>query len=154
MNSDDNVRTGVVVNANDRGFQLQGMETWLNWSKFAPEPRTFPAPGHSITASLDKAGFVRKVVIGDGAMANEAVRKTDAYSMGEAKREAEATDTAKNGRNAVVAARNPQLDREFRLLCFTESRLFLNIAYDESTALQEVFSIAENIASWAEGRNE
>lgn len=154
MTTDNTVTTGVVVNANERGFQLQGMETWLNWSKFAPEPRTFPAPGHHIVASLDKAGFVRKVVIGNGELAHEAVRKTDAYSMGEAKREAEKVPVEPTTGRGIVAARNPQLDREFRLRCFMESRLFLNIAYDESTALQEVFRVAEKIASWAEGKSE
>lgn len=150
----DQVTTGVVVNANERGFQLQGMETWLNWSKFAPEPRTFPAPGHHIVASLDKAGFVRKVVIGTGKGAKRAVTSDSPYDLAAARREAERLPVEPTTGRGIVAARNPQLDREFRLRCLHEAMGSQQWLQTSLADIYAAFVLAEQIAAWAEGKSE
>lgn len=154
MTQDDpQVTVGVVVAANDRGFQLAGRESWCNWSKWAPEPKLFPSPGDHIVASLDRDGFVRRVVLGNGPIAREAVKQREPKRLVEAVPPEQMTPYEPSSARSVAAARNPQLDREFRLRC-------LQVAIDSFSALAESaadFELATLratlIAAWAEGRD-
>lgn len=57
--------TGRVVSVNDKGLKLEGHESWLNVSKFAPAV-TLPARGDTVTVCVDGKGFIRSVEIVDG----------------------------------------------------------------------------------------
>lgn len=57
--------TGRVTAVNDKGFRLDVSDGWLNYSKFAVGV-VAPEKGATVTATLDKAGFVRAVQPADG----------------------------------------------------------------------------------------
>lgn len=61
--------SGLVVSTNPKGFRIAGYDDWLNFSKYADgiEP---PQKGETVTATLDRAGFVRAVAPSDGSEAS------------------------------------------------------------------------------------
>lgn len=50
--------TGRVVSVNDKGLKLEGHESWMNLSKFAPDV-VLPARGELVTIVVDSKGFLR-----------------------------------------------------------------------------------------------
>lgn len=151
-NEDGTTITGTVTNANERGFQLHGRAEWYNWSKYAPEPRTLPAPGHSITAMLDDQGWVRRVVIGTGRAAAQAVGRT-ATTLPAAAAAALAAPVRPAAQTAAhTATSTREQDRRFLLACLEtalESQQWLQTTLHGMT---EAMTLAETIAAWAEGR--
>lgn len=57
--------TGRIVSVNDKGLKLEGHETWLNVSKFAPAV-VLPERGETVTVCVDSKGFIRSVERLDG----------------------------------------------------------------------------------------
>ena len=57
--------TGRVVSVNERGLRLDGHDSWMNVSKFAPDV-TLPSRGDTVTVSVDSKGFLRSVELADG----------------------------------------------------------------------------------------
>ena len=60
--------TGVVVSVNERGLRLDGHESWLNLSKFAPSV-VLPERGATVTVAVDSKGFLRSCELVEAAHA-------------------------------------------------------------------------------------
>jgi len=58
--------TGVVAAVNPKGLRLDGHESWLNVSKFAPDI-VLPERGATVTVAVDAKGFLRSCEPADGA---------------------------------------------------------------------------------------
>lgn len=58
--------TGVVAAVNDKGLRLDGHESWMNLSKFAPGV-VLPERGSTVTVAVDGKGFIRSVEHAEGA---------------------------------------------------------------------------------------
>ena len=52
--------TGRVVSVNPKGLKLAGQDTWLNFSKYAPDVVP-PMRGQTVSLTLDRQGFIRAV---------------------------------------------------------------------------------------------
>lgn len=143
---------GVVVNANERGFQLQGEEGWRNWSKWATEPRTLPSPGHRIQCLLDKDGYVRSVALvgGSGRMAVAAAKQHVAQAATNGTPAADIV--AAVDRVTYGPATNRSAEREFRLKCLELAFCVLGSEQSEEEHVENRLRIANRIAAWAEGR--
>jgi len=56
--------TGTITTANERGLKLAGEEFWRNVSKFVDDV-VIPGKGTRVVLGLDKAGFIRHLVVAD-----------------------------------------------------------------------------------------
>ncbi len=52
--------TGVVSSVNPKGIKLEGLDEWLNFSKFAADLAP-PSRGQAVSVTLDGQGFVRAI---------------------------------------------------------------------------------------------
>ena len=57
--------TGVVASVNAKGLRLDGHESWLNVSKFAPDV-VLPERGQTVTVAVDSKGFLRSCELVSG----------------------------------------------------------------------------------------
>jgi len=53
--------SGVVTLVNGNGFRLDGRESWVNVSKWAPASVTLPEVGQHVAVGLDAAGYARAI---------------------------------------------------------------------------------------------
>ena len=58
--------TGRVVSVNPKGLKLAGQDSWLNFSKYAPDVAP-PMRGQTVTLTLGRQGFIRAVDAAGGA---------------------------------------------------------------------------------------
>jgi len=56
---------GIVASVNPKGLKLEGRESWLNFSKFAPDVVP-PSRGQAVSITLDRGGFVRAIESANG----------------------------------------------------------------------------------------
>jgi hypothetical protein len=57
--------SGVVASVNPKGLRLEGESEWRNFSKFARD-LVPPMRSQLVTATLDRAGFIRAIATVDG----------------------------------------------------------------------------------------
>jgi hypothetical protein len=62
----DQIVTGRVIAANEKGIRLDVSDGWLNVSKFSVGV-VIPEKGAAVAVTLDKGGFIRAVAPVDGA---------------------------------------------------------------------------------------
>lgn len=101
--SPDQLVTGRVASVNPKGLRLDGMDDWLNFSKFAAD-LVPPMRGQTATLTLDRQGFIRTVAVTDGSEAGAPSRQAPG-----AARDATITRLAVLKAAAEFAASRPQL---------------------------------------------
>lgn len=142
---------GTVTQANERGFQLHGTAEWYNWSKYAKEPRTLPAPGHRVRVTLDTSGWVRAVEIVGNRPAKAATSPGGSHKDGGQNEYAATSQHNQTQQVSMPVARNVHVDREHRLKAVELALLAVNKQITTVEELQAVLVLASGIYEWAEG---
>jgi hypothetical protein len=74
--------TGIVRSVNEKGLKLDGHESWMNLSKFAPGV-VLPERGETVTVTVDAKGFIRAIQPADGSASTSAPHAAPGAASGQ-----------------------------------------------------------------------
>jgi hypothetical protein len=131
---------GVVISVNERGFKLEGRDSWLNLSKYASPAPELPFKDELVSAGLDKAGYVREIRIVEDSRGFPAGQKWEDTGP------AEPTPI----RAEVTPATGAPVTREMAIgrMAAINSAVAILSSGGRSTDVSTVLSVAAEIEGW------